>query len=191
MRLPPARLPLLLRPLAWRQVRSHGRVSEPTLLWAWRPRAMAAFLRLFGVLRARGSPLSPRLQAMVSLRVSERTGCSFCTDLNASRLADAGGDAAAIAQTMQSGSAGDFSERERTALAYADAMTATPPAVDDALFARVRAAFTPEEAVELTAVIAFQNMSARFNAALDAQPQGYCALPLPVRGEDRREPGAG
>ncbi|MFO1414208.1 MAG: carboxymuconolactone decarboxylase family protein [Burkholderiales bacterium] len=177
MRLPPARIPLYLRPLAWKQKRQHGRVSEPTLLWAWRPRAMTAFLRMFGVLRAKRSPLSPRLQAMVSLRVSERTGCGFCIDLNASRLAAAGGDAAAIAQTLHDGSRAAFPERERVALAYAEAMTATPPAVDDALFERVRAQFTPEEVVELTAVIAFQNMSARFNAALGAQPMGYCVLP--------------
>jgi len=138
---------------------------------------MLAFLRMFAALRARRSPLSPRLQAMVSLRVSERTACGFCTDLNAARLAAAGGDADTIARTLRDGSTGEFSERERAALAYAEAMTATPPAVDDALFARVRAFFAPEELVELTAVIAFQNMSARFNAALDARPQGYCALP--------------
>ena len=32
--------------------------------------------------------------------------------------------------------------------------------------------------VELTGLIAFQNMSAKFNAALDIAPQGFCQLPV-------------
>ena len=55
-------------------------------------------------------------------------------------------------------------------------MTATPPDVDEALFRRLQAAFTAEAIVELTAVIAFQNMSARFNAALQADSYGFCRL---------------
>jgi hypothetical protein len=38
--------------------------------------------------------------------------------------------------------------------------------------------------VELTGLIAFQNMSAKFNAALDVPPQGFCQLPVqPTRKE--------
>ena len=31
--------------------------------------------------------------------------------------------------------------------------------------------------IELTALIAFQNMSSKFNSALDVAPQGFCRLP--------------
>ena len=31
--------------------------------------------------------------------------------------------------------------------------------------------------IELTGLIAFQNMSAKFNAALDIPSQGFCQLP--------------
>ena len=55
------------------------------------------------------------------------------------------------------------------------------PAVDDALFARLREAFGPEAIVELTAGIALQNLSARFNAALGAEAEGFCELPPPRR----------
>ena len=43
--------------------------------------------------------------------------------------------------------------------------------------ARLRAHFDEDAMVELTALIAFQNMSSKFNAALGVAPQGFCRLP--------------
>lgn len=70
---------------------------------------------------------------------------------------------------------------ERLALEYAEAMTQTPPVVDDALFERLRAAFSPAAIVELTAGIALQNLSARCNAALGAQAHGFCTIAVTRR----------
>lgn len=177
MRLPPTRAAWLLRPLLALQRRCHGTVLEPTALWAYRPRALLAFLALFRALRGRRSPLSAGLRSLVSLRVSQLTGCAFCVDMNASLLAEAGiGGDKALALADWRGAA-DFDDRERLALEYTEAVTATPPIVGDELFARLRSQFSPEAIVELTAVISFQNLSARFNAALDAAPHGFCALP--------------
>jgi alkylhydroperoxidase family enzyme len=69
-----------------------------------------------------------------------------------------------------------FDERERAALAYAEAMTVTGQRVDDALFARVRAAFDEDEVVELTAAVALENFRSKFNVALGIGAQGFCAL---------------
>jgi AhpD family alkylhydroperoxidase len=177
MRLPPPPPRWTTRLLHTLQRRRYGQVLEPTALWSYRPAAQFAFLTLFRTLRGRRSPLPASLRALVSLRVSQLTTCAFCVDLNASMLRDAGvSEETALALP---GWRYDprFGAAERIALAYTEAMTASPPAVDDALFERVRAAFPPEAIVELTAVIAFQNMSARFNAALQAQAYGFCALP--------------
>ena len=65
-----------------------------------------------------------------------------------------------------------FDERERVALEYADAITLTDRDVDDDLFARVRRHFTEDEVVELTAVIAWENCSSKFNRALRIPSQG-------------------
>jgi len=65
-----------------------------------------------------------------------------------------------------------FDERERAALAYAEAMTHTDRDVDDALFARLRTTFTDDELVELTAVVAWENASSKFNRALRIPSQG-------------------
>ena len=69
-------------------------------------------------------------------------------------------------------SSGLFDERERVALAYADAMTFTDREVDDDLFAIVCRHFTDDEIVELTMVIAWENSSSTFNRALRIPSQG-------------------
>jgi hypothetical protein len=51
--------------------------------------------------------------------------------------------------------------------------------VTDDLFARLKRQFDDDAIVELTALIAFQNLSSKFNAALDVPPQGFCRLPAP------------
>lgn len=65
-----------------------------------------------------------------------------------------------------------FSDREQIALAYADAMTITDRDVDDGLFARIQEEFDQQEIVELTATIAWENASSKFNRALRVPAQG-------------------
>ena len=65
-----------------------------------------------------------------------------------------------------------FDAREKAALAYADAMTRSDQDVDDDLFARVRAHFDEAALVELTAAIAWENASSKFNRALRIESQG-------------------
>lgn len=64
-----------------------------------------------------------------------------------------------------------FDERERTALAYADAVTRTGEDVGDELFERLRRHFDEDQIVELTAVIAWENASSKFNHALGVPSQ--------------------
>ena len=66
-----------------------------------------------------------------------------------------------------------FSEAEKAALEYADAMTDTSRDVDDALFARLRQHFDEDTIVELTMIIAWENASSRFNRAFRIPSQGF------------------
>lgn len=70
-----------------------------------------------------------------------------------------------------------FSESERVALEYAEAVTYTDRQVDDALFARVKAHFTEAQIVELTAAIALENFRSKFNPTLGVEAQGFCMVP--------------
>jgi alkylhydroperoxidase family enzyme len=69
-----------------------------------------------------------------------------------------------------------FSESERAAIAYAEAMTVTGQRVSDALFARVRTHFDEPQIVELTAAVALENFRSKFNVALGIEAQGFCRI---------------
>ena len=70
-----------------------------------------------------------------------------------------------------------FSEPERAALAFAEAVTQTPTAVTDAEFEPLRRHFTIPQIVELAGTIAVEHFRAKFNTALGVQSQGLCLLP--------------
>ena len=59
-----------------------------------------------------------------------------------------------------------FDQAERLALEFADAMTITGREVSDELFARLREFYDDDALVELTATIAWENASSKFNRAL-------------------------
>lgn len=75
-----------------------------------------------------------------------------------------------------------FSDAERTALEYADAMSITGRDVSEALFARLRSFFDDDAIVELTEVIAWENASAKFNRALRIPSQKLWKRSLPRAG---------
>ena len=64
-----------------------------------------------------------------------------------------------------------YSETERLALEFADAITITGCEVSDELFARLRGFFDEDALVELTATIAWENASSKFNRALRVPSQ--------------------
>lgn len=79
-------------------------------------------------------------------------------------------------------SAAVFSEEERAVLRYADAMTDTPVAVADAVFAGIRAFYDDVQIAELTSALAWENYRARFDHALGVEAEGfsdgaYCPMP--------------
>jgi alkylhydroperoxidase family enzyme len=58
-----------------------------------------------------------------------------------------------------------YEEKERVVLEYAERMTITDQDVDDELFSRLRRFFDEDALVELTAAIAWENTSSKFNRA--------------------------
>ena len=67
-----------------------------------------------------------------------------------------------------------FSQGACLALEYAEATTLDT--VDDDLRLRLKARWSDDALIELTGLIAFQNLSAKFNSALDVPAQGFCRL---------------
>ena len=66
-----------------------------------------------------------------------------------------------------------FSDAEKVALEYADAMTETRRDVSNELFARMRRNYDDDTIAELTMIIAWENASSRFNRAFRIPSQGF------------------
>ncbi|HEX9424836.1 MAG TPA: hypothetical protein VF899_16475 [Pyrinomonadaceae bacterium] len=64
-----------------------------------------------------------------------------------------------------------YSQAERVAFEFADAMTITGRDVSDELFARLREFYNDDSLTELTATIAWENASSKFNRALRVPSQ--------------------
>ena len=175
--LPPGRYPWYARLILAAQRRKYGQELEPARLWGRLPRAFLMLTLLYRSLDRAGSPLEPGLRSLVQVRVSQINWCSFCVDLNSAAAVarHVGPEKLATLEDFERSPL--FDARERAALAYAEAMTDSHRGVDDALFARLRREFDEDELVELTALVAFQNMSSKFNAALGVPAQGFCAAP--------------
>jgi len=100
------------------------------------------------------STLEPRLRELVKLRASQLNGCAYCVDMHTK-------DAEAIGESEQRlhlvavwREAPVYSDRERAALAWTEALTLLPETgAPDDVYAEVARAFTPQEQVALTMAI--------------------------------------
>lgn len=160
-----------------RQKRTYGRVLDPGLLWGRSPKVFAAVALLYGALDRRSSPLAPSLRSLITVRVSQINECAFCIDINSATLAKRGVGMDKIEALGNWKDSALFSDEERLALEYAEAMTIAKPGVSDDLRRRVRQCWDEDAIVELTGLIAFQNLSSKFNAALNVPSQGFCIMP--------------
>jgi len=162
------------------QRRRYGKELEPARLWARTPKVFAALSLLYGALDRRSSPIEPALRSLLTVRVSQINWCAFCVDINSATGLKRGLSEEQLAALAEFETSVLFDARQKAALAYADAMTLTDAGVDDALMARLKSHFNDDAIIELTALIAFQNMSSKFNAALAVGPQGFCRVAPPL-----------
>jgi AhpD family alkylhydroperoxidase len=168
--------PWYLRLMFGRQRRRYGRELEPVRLWARMPAAFLAMSAMYRALDRKRSPVEPALRSLLQVRISQINGCEFCIDLNAFLGRGRGVEEEKLRALPQFEDSPQFSEREKAALAYAEAATRSDRRVDSALMTRLRAHFDDQAIIELAALIAYQNMSSKFNAALGVPAQGFCAL---------------
>ncbi|HAS1474206.1 TPA: carboxymuconolactone decarboxylase family protein [Enterobacter bugandensis] len=169
-------LPASVKPIAAMQQKHFGAVLNPTRWWGRMPRLFWLVALFVGFLERRKARLTPVLRSLLMTRVSQLCHCAFCIDANSLRLAERCGALDKVQAVSCWADSDVFSEQERAALAYAEAVTATPPRVDEAVKTAMKRHFTDDAITEITALIAFQNLSARFNAALDIPAQGLCAM---------------
>ena len=169
--------PWYLKPFFWRQRRKYGKTLDAALLWARAPKLFLGVATLYGMIDRRSSPIEPALRSLITVRVSQLNGCSFCVDLNSATLLQRGASLEQVAALSGWRNSQLFDQRARSALDYTEAMTYSGSGVEELHISALRAHFDDDAIVELTGLIAFQNLSSKFNAALGVEPQGFCELP--------------
>lgn len=174
---PISEYPWVIRAFFRKQKHTYGAVLDPGLLWGRAPWVFSTLALLYGAFNRRKSPIEPALRALITVRVSQINHCAFCIDINSATLLKRGVTPEKIDALEGWRTNALFDAKEKAALEYAEAMTDSNSRVDDTLFAALKPHFHDDALVELTGLIAFQNMSSKFNSALDVPPQGFCKLP--------------
>jgi AhpD family alkylhydroperoxidase len=174
---PDHRYPWYVRLILALQRRRYGAELEPARLWGRTPKVFAAQTLLYRALERKDSPIESALRSLILVRVSQINWCEFCIDLNSSNALQRHVSSSKLDALRDFENSGLYSEREKAALAYANAMTDSNVRADESTIARLSAHFSEEAVIELTALIAFQNLSSKFNAALGVAPQGFCQTP--------------
>jgi len=175
---PLSQYPWYLRPFFWNQRRKYGSVLDAALLWARSPKLFLGVAGLYGMIDRTSSPISPALRSLITVRISQINWCRFCVDLNAATLLKRGIAAEKVEALEHWRDSDLFSPSERAALDYAEVITRTDLQVEDSHLQALGTHFDDDAVVELTGLIAFQNMSSKFNSALDVPPQGFCRIPF-------------
>ncbi len=168
----------LIYRLSRRQV---GRDVDPVAVYAHAPQLLIGY----GMLEratAQQHGVAKRLKTLAQLKAAALVHCEFCADIGSALARASGITEAQLLALPRYRESEEFSALERLVLDYATAMSSTPARVGDELFAALRRHFHERQLVELTNVIALENMRARFNSAFEMTAAGFsegmvCAIP--------------
>ena len=153
----------------------------PVRLMAHIPTLLSGYGRLEQAV-AKVHRLDLRHRALAELKAATVTRCEYCIDLGSRISHDWGLTDEELLALPNYRSAACFSEVDKLVLAYAAAMSRTPVEVTDELFDKLRSQFSVPQLVELTFIIALENLRGRFNLAMGIGAAGFsegmvCALP--------------
>jgi AhpD family alkylhydroperoxidase len=123
-----------------------------------------------------------RLKVLAELKAATLTQCEYCIDIGSQIAHLAGIGEEQLLALPRYRDSDLFSEEEKLVLDYAVGISSTPVSVPDELFEQLRARFDEAQIVELTNVVALENMRGRFNLALGIGSAGFregmvCAVP--------------
>lgn len=152
--------------------RDLGRDVDPLGVYAYAPRLLVGY-GAYEKATAKEHRVEERLKVLAETKAAAIVNCEFCCDIASSIAREAGVTEAQLLALPHYRESAEFSELEKLVLDYTCAISRTPARVADELFAALREHFDERQMVELTNVIALENMRARFNSAFDMTPAGF------------------
>ena len=120
------------------------------------------------------SSLEPQLINLIDFRVSQINGCAYCLDMHSKDLRAAGETEQRLYTIAAWRDAPFYSERERAALAWAEAVTKLNNGnVPDKVYEEARRQFSEEELIDLTVAVTTINTYNRINIAFKTPAGDY------------------
>jgi len=120
------------------------------------------------------SPVPEKLLNLIYFRVSQINGCAFCLDMHSKDLRAKGETEQRLYVLDAWREAPFYSEQERAALAWAEAVTKIPGGqVPDEIYEEARKQFSEEELIDLTIAVITINSYNRVNIAFGIQAGNY------------------
>jgi alkylhydroperoxidase family enzyme len=160
--------------------RRYGMVLDPVAAVGHNTQVGLAY-GLFELGVERWRKLDRGLKDLAVMMSAATIGCSWCMDFGYwESIMNHDVPAEKIRAVPHWRDSGIFTELERLVLEYAEAMTQTPPSVTDEMVRRLRGHLSDAQLVELTAIVAVENLRSRMNAALGLSAQGFkdrCEIP--------------
>ncbi|MGY0574612.1 carboxymuconolactone decarboxylase family protein [Bradyrhizobium sp. RDM12] len=150
-----------------------GTPLYPYLFYARHPAYFRAARSMWAALQEEATRVPAPLRALLNRRVAWWNCCEYCQDAHAAKGSKLGISTEKIEALNDYTNSSLFSDAERLALEYADAITDTHRDVDDDLFARLQWHYDDDTIAELTMIIAWQNAGTRFNRAFRIPSQGF------------------
>jgi AhpD family alkylhydroperoxidase len=171
--LPPKKTSLMVRAMYRYTRRRFGEVPEPFAVTAHHPRLLVANAVHEALLQSASRTLPPSVRELAVLWTARTVGCSWCVDFGSMLQRLEGLDMERLNDIDNYATSPLFTEDERAAIAYADAMTTDPHTVTDEQVADLRHRFGEAGVIELTYQVAVENMRSRMNSALGITEQGF------------------
>ena len=180
--LSPKRAGLLTRAMYRIAKRRYGQVPEPFTVAAHHRKLMIAGAVHETMIDRASKQLPVSVRELAVLWTARSIGCSWCVDFGSMLQRLDGLDIERLKDIENYATSTAFTDDERAAIRYADAMTSDPHTVTDEQVADLRARFGDAGVIELTYQIGVENMRARMNTALGITEQGFnsgdaCRIP--------------
>jgi AhpD family alkylhydroperoxidase len=153
--------------------RRFGEVPEPFAVVANHPKLFVAEVIAESAAAKASRVLPTSVRDLAVYRAAWTIGCSWCVDFGTMLARLDGLDLDQLKEIGDYTTSPHYSEDERAAIAYADAMSATPPEATDEQVADLERRFGRDGVVELTYQIALENLRSRMNSALGITEQGF------------------
>lgn len=151
---------------------SLGDVPTPLEVY-WHNRAVLESYLMMGDNAQKWQACDPSLKSFAHMAVASMIGCTWCLDFGYFQAHNEDLDLEKAREVPRWRESDIFTPLEREVMAYAEAVSQTPPTVTDEMAARLLEQLGEAAMVELTAFIALANFYARTNVAFGIEADGF------------------